>query len=74
MVLKNLSSGNVHGFTKDNVVSIILFSSKMSFMIKPYISKAKKLFENKGIEYILVTMDNEDLKDVKDIYANSFIN
>jgi hypothetical protein len=49
----------------------------MSFVIKPYISRAKKLFENEGVEYTLITIDNEDLKDVKDIkdiYANSFIN
>lgn len=74
MVLKNLSSGDKYNFPDAKIVSVILFSTKMSFMIKPYISRAKRLYEKEGIEYIIVTMDNEELKEVKDIYANSFIN
>jgi hypothetical protein len=72
LVLKNLENGRTFQFPEDKTVSVMLYTRKMWIFAKQYINTLKRLKENFGIDYILISMDGQDLKDIPDINANAF--
>lgn len=72
LVLRNLENGRTFQFSADKTVSVMLYTRKMWIFAKQYINTLKRLKENFGIDYILISMDGQDLKDIPDIYANAF--
>lgn len=72
LVLRNLENGRTFQFPADKTVSVMLYTRKMWIFAKQYINTLKRLKENFGIDYILISMDGQDLKDIPDIYANAF--
>lgn len=74
MVLKNLKNYQKFNFPKDSLVSVLLYSKKMGSFANQYVEAAKRLKKEFSIDYIIVTMDGEELKDIEDIYYDSFNN
>jgi len=44
----------------------------MGSFVEPYIFRSKTLQEKENIDYIIITMDEEDLNEIKNIFKNSF--
>lgn len=72
LVLKNLKTGNLYSLPKDRTIAVLLFSKKMGSFVEPYIFRSKTLQEKENIDYIIITMDEEDLNEIKNIFKNSF--
>lgn len=74
MVLKNLKSKNIFVFPKDQIVSVMLYSKNMGVFSKQYVDTLKRIKKEYNIDYIIITMDGQELKSIDDIYYDSFDN
>jgi len=70
--LKNLENGANYNFPGDKIVSVMLYSRKMWIFAKQYVNTLKRLKQDFGIEYILISMDGRDLQEISDINPNAF--
>lgn len=70
--LKNLENGDSFTFPKDKIISVMLYSKKMWLFARQYANTVKRLKEEYGIDYIIITMDGTELKDLDDIFLDSF--
>lgn len=74
MVLKSLKDYKIYNFPKDKIISLLLYSKKMGPFANQYIDAVKRLKKEYGIDFIIVMMDGQELKEIKDIYYDSFDN
>ncbi|MBS1549050.1 MAG: hypothetical protein JSS94_04170 [Bacteroidetes bacterium] len=74
VVLKNLKSKNTFVFPKDQIVSVMLYSKNMGVFSKQYVDTLKRIKKEYNIDFIILTMDGQELKSIDDIYYDSFDN
>lgn len=74
IVMKNMQSHKMYDFPKDKIVSLLLYTNKMGILAKQYFDTVKRLKKDYGIDYLILTMDGQELKDIDDIYYDSFDN
>ncbi|MDO5577188.1 MAG: hypothetical protein Q4F84_08920, partial [Fibrobacter sp.] len=74
VVLKNLETKEVFIFPKDQIISVMMYSKQMGTFANQYINTLKRIKKEFGIDYIIITMDGQDLNDIEDILYDSFNN
>ncbi|MEX0996277.1 MAG: hypothetical protein WDZ45_04450 [Flavobacteriaceae bacterium] len=71
IVIKNIRDQKPITFNEDQIVALVLYSSKLRPFMDQYLAPLKKLKEEENIPYIILTMDLEDIKGLPDLYQNS---
>ena len=71
LVIKSITNQQPFEFSENQIVSVVLYSSKLKAFMDPYLNPVKKLKDDKNIPYIIVTMDIDNLSDIPDIFQNS---
>lgn len=71
IVVKNIQDQKTFTFNEDQIVAVVLYSSKLRPFMDQYLAPLKKLKEEENIPYIILTMDLEEIKGLPDLYQNS---
>ncbi|PZW41740.1 hypothetical protein LX95_01423 [Mesonia algae] len=71
IVLKSIESQKLYDFPKNKTTTIILYTKKMDGLQDKYINLAKHLYKEENIDYIFISMDLENLKNIPDIWEET---
>lgn len=71
IIIKNIQNQKSFIFNEDQIVAVVLYSSKLRPFMNQYLAPLKKLKEEENIPYIILTMDLEEIKGLPDLYQNS---
>lgn len=71
MVLKSIESQEIYDFPKNKTTTIILYTTKMDGLQDKYINLAKHLYKEENIDYIFISMDLENLKNIPDVWEET---
>lgn len=71
LVLKNLENHKKFDFPKNKIISLFFYTNKMGIIAKQYFDTVKRLKKDYGIDYVIVTIDGQQLKDINDMYSDS---
>ncbi len=70
LVIKRIEDQESFAFEEDKIIGVMLYSKKIRYFAAPYLKKLSDLKENHGIDFILLTIDAEEMKSLSDSYQN----
>ncbi|MGO3812521.1 hypothetical protein [Mesonia sp.] len=71
LVLKSIKTRENYTFPEDEIVSFVLYSKKVGAFMQPELNRVKDLKEKYNINFIIVSMDLEELHNIPDIWDNA---
>ncbi|WP_430613398.1 hypothetical protein [Flavobacterium sp. JP2137] len=60
---KRVADGTEFNFNNENMTTVLIYSKKLDYVIGDYF-KVLKGFSDKGMDYVIITMDNEILSQI----------
>ncbi|MGM0634584.1 MAG: hypothetical protein ACQESK_00860 [Bacteroidota bacterium] len=70
LVIKRIEDQASFAFEEDKIIGVMMYSKKIRYAAAPYLEKLAELKEKHGIDFILLTVDTEEMQTLSDSYQN----